>query len=249
VANPLTVEILGLTKKIALDASVAENLNALVEIRDTVVHFYHDEALSYIIYSLAVASLKNYQRLIKSWFAESLLAFNFHILPLAFSYDFTTIALLELGDKPEAVANIIRMVSQSHENLESNGNFHFVCEVTTEIKSAKKFADRADFVTVVDTEAKPGTPIVIKNQNLLDRYPLSFKELVVKAQKARPDLNVNHIIRFMKEKSMKNEAKFSAYNFRSKQQEERYKETGVLPKSIASIYNEDAVRFIIENLK
>lgn len=247
--NPLTIEILGLTKKIALDASVAENLNALVEIRDTVVHFYHDEALSYIIYSLAVASLKNYQRLIKSWFGESLLAFNFHILPLAFSYDFRTIGLLELGDKPEAVANIIRMVSQSHENLASNGNFHFVCEVTTEIKSAKKFADGADFVTVVDTEAKPGTPIVIKNQNLLDRYPLSFKELVVKAQKARPNLNVNHIIRFMKEKSMKTEAKFSAYNFRSKQQEEKYKETGMLPKSIASIYNEDAVRFIVENLK
>lgn len=247
--NPLTVEILGLTKKIPLDASVVENISALVEIRDTVIHFYHDEALSYVIYSLAVASLKNYQRLIKTWFGRSLLEYNFHILPLAFSYDFRTLALLDLDDKPEAVANIIRMVSESHENIESAGGFHFVCEVTTEIRSAKKFADGADFVTVVDTEAKPGTPIVIKHQHLLDKYPLSFKELVTKVQQARPHVNVNHVTKFMKEQKMKTEPRFAAYNFRNKQQEERYKTSGVLPKAIASIYNQDAVRFIVDNLE
>lgn len=247
--NPLTIEILGLTRRIALDAPVAENINALVEIRDTVVHFYHDEALSYVIYSLGVASLKNYQKLVKSWFGKSLLEYNLHILPLAFSYDFRTLALLELEDKPEAVANIIRMVSQSHESMEPSPEFQFVCEVTTEVKSARKSTDAADFVTVVDREAKPGATVYIKHQNLLDKYPLSFNELALKVQRARPDANMNQVKRFMREHKMKTEPRFSAYNFRNKQQEERFRATGTLPKSIASIYNEEAVRFIVDNIE
>jgi hypothetical protein len=246
--NPLTIEIFALTKRVTLDTSVAENIKALVEIRDTVVHFYYDEALSYLIYSLGVASLKNYQKLVKTWVGRSLLEYNFHILPLAFSYDFRTLALLELGDKPEAVANIIRMVSESHEGIDSGGEFHFVCEVTTEVKSAKKFADGADFTTVVDPEANPGTTVYIKHQNLLDKYPLSFKELVAKVQQERREVNVNQVSHFAKEHGMKENVKFSAYNFRNKQQENRHKTTGVLPKSIASIYNQDAVRFVVENI-
>lgn len=86
--------------------------------------------------------------------------------------------MLNLEQKPDAIANVVRMVTKSHEGIDSSGGFHFVCEVTTEIKSAKKFTGGADFTTVIDPAAAPGTAVYVKTQNPHDRYPLSYKKLV-----------------------------------------------------------------------
>ena len=69
----MTIEIIGAMKHVKLDTAVMENLSSLIEIRDTAIHFYNDKALSYLVYTLGVASLKNYQKLIKTWFDKSLL--------------------------------------------------------------------------------------------------------------------------------------------------------------------------------
>jgi hypothetical protein len=245
--NPLTIDVNASINKIALDATASENIKALIEIRDSVTHFFYDEALVLIIFSLGVASLKNYQKLVKSWFNRSLLEYNFHILPLAFSYDFRKLSMLELEDKPEAEANVIRAVVESHENLSSD-DFHFVCEVTTEIRSAKKFSDGADFVSMIDSNASPGTAVFIKLQNLHDKYPLSFTALTQEVKKIRPDVNENQIKKFMKANNMKANEQYSHYVFGGKWHEDRYRIKGILPKMILSIYNYDAVRFIAENL-
>lgn len=246
--NPLTIEVMALTNKIVLETPVNENIKSLCEIRDTVTHFFYDEALAYIVFSLGVASLKNYQKLVKKWFDRSLLEYNFHILPFAFSYDFKTLAMLELEDKPEAIANIIRMVTESHENTDPHNDFHFVCEVTTEIKSAKKFSDEADFVTMIDANAATDKPFIVKRQSILDSYRLSHKKLVEEIKKLRPDVKPHQINNFIREQNIKSNKKYSYYVFSNKQQEELYELKGLLPKMVLSIYNQDAVRFIAENL-
>ena len=45
-----------------------------------------------------------------------------------------------------------------------------------------------------------------------------------------------------------NEA-YSAFSFRTKAQEQAYEKTKVLPKGMTSIYNEDAVRFVVQKLQ
>lgn len=246
--NSMTIEILGLFSKVTLDQLVSENIKALVEIRDTVTHFYYDDVLEYVIFSLAVASLKNYQSLIKQWFGKSLAEYNFHILPLAFSYDFRTLAMLDLTDKPDAIANIIRMVSKSHDEMDSSDDFHFICEVTTEIKSAKKFDGDADFTTVIDADANPGTATFVKTQNLHDKYPLNFKGLVAEVKKLKPDVKQGQISKFIKHHNLKRNAKYSHFLFTRKELEDKYKNSGELPKMILSIYSHEAVRFIVGNL-
>ena len=47
---------------------------------------------------------------------------------------------------------------------------------------------------------------------------------------------------------VKDNPKLSGYNFRTKAQQEAYEKTGKLPLGIPSIYNLDAVRFIIDEL-
>jgi hypothetical protein len=246
--NFLTIEIMGALNKLALEIPVAENIKALVEIRDTVTHFYRDDAIEYVVFSLGVASLKNYQSLIKHWFNKSLTEFNFHILPLAFSYDFRTLAMLDLAGKPDAIANIIRMVTKSHEDIDSSDDFHFVCEVTTEIKSAKKFMGEADFTTMIDTEAKSGSAIYIKTQNPHDRYPLSYKKLVEKVKEQRSDVKLADIQKIIKQSDLKKNEKYAGFIFTNKVHEDRYKEKGELHYA-TSIYNSDAIRFIVEKLE
>lgn len=229
--------------------NVTANLNSLIEIRDTAVHFYNDKNLSYLIYTLGVASLKNYQKLIKTWFDKSLLEYNFYILPLAFAYNFKTIKLLELEKEPEAISNLIKSVSSRQSSLDQTSEFYFVCEVATEIKSAKKLTDETDFTTAIGINADLETAIVIRNQTLIDRYPLSYNELINKVQKAKPGIKHNQVSNFIKDQHIKTEPKFSAYNFRTKKQEDDYKKTGILPKGITSIYNDDAFRYIVENIE
>ena len=88
-----------------------QNIKSLVEIRDTAVHFYHDKDLSYLVYVIAVASLKNYQQFVKEWFGKSLLEYNFFILPLAFSYSFKTLSTIDIKSKPEAVSNLVKSIT------------------------------------------------------------------------------------------------------------------------------------------
>jgi hypothetical protein len=72
-------------------------------------------------------------------------------LPLAFSYNFKTISLLELDKEPEVISNLINSVSATQSSLGQTGDFFFVCEVATEIKSAKKFTESPDLTTVIES--------------------------------------------------------------------------------------------------
>jgi hypothetical protein len=247
--NPLTIDITKAISHLSLDKPIIENLNLLIEIRDTAVHFYHTDSLLYLVYTLGFASLKNYQRLIKDWFERSLLEYNFYILPIAFAYNFKTFSALDVEKEPTVISNILKSATETQASLTTSSDFYFVCELGTEIKTAKKFVGEADFTTAIDTSATPDTLIVIKHQSTLDKYPLTYKKLLERIKKQNSDIKNNHIDEVIRKHKLKDEPKYSTYLFRSKEQEEQYKQTGKTIKGLSSIYNEDAVRFIIENIE
>ena len=55
--------------------------------------------------------------------------------------------------------------------------------------------------------------------------------------------DINNIIR---EDNLKKKKEYSAYNFRSKEQKVRYERDGILPKNPTSIYNKNAIEYILE---
>ncbi len=83
----------------------------------------------------------------------------------------------------------------------------------------------------------------------LDQYPLSYTQLVAKVRAevrgAKP-LQINAVI---KGHNIKRNPAFADYSFRTKSQEEEYSRTGKLPAGATSIYNEDAVRFVVQQLQ
>ena len=115
--QPLTIEILGAVKKVDLDPAIAGNLEALIGVRDVAVHFYASESLSYLVYTLGAAALRITKTFARRCFGRSLLEYNFYILPLAFAYNFKTLALIECDREPPAVAALLKSVTAAQETI------------------------------------------------------------------------------------------------------------------------------------
>lgn len=243
--NYLTIDINKAMKQLALDQAIIDNLGLLIEIRDTAVHFYEKDyaALAYLVYTLGVASLKNYQTLINQWFERSLLEYNFFIMPLAFAYNFQTLSTLEVENHSDSVSKIIKAASATQESFNQSSNFYFICEVATEIKSAKKLLEKPNFITAIDNNSD--SMIVLQEQNPIDKYPLSYLELSGRVKKVKPTIKQGEMNGILKK--IKGNPKYSHYHFRSKKLQEEYKKTNKLSNNVTIIYNEDAVRYVIEN--
>jgi hypothetical protein len=174
--QPLTLDVTAALKTVGTDATIAENLEILISIRDSAVHLYATESLSYLLYTLGAATLRNYQNFANENFGRSLREFDFYILPLAFAYNFQTLAAIDVEKEPELVALLLKSVASS-QLAAGPANYQLVCEVGVELRSAKKFiANEADLSVTVGPTADAA--VVYRTQPLTDRYPLSYFELV-----------------------------------------------------------------------
>jgi hypothetical protein len=86
-------------------------------------------------------------------------------------------------------------------------------------------------------------------ENLIKEYPLSAMELAAAVCDEYPKAGQNRVWRVIRENGMKDNADYSAYNFRNKRQEDDYKESGAVPAATPSIYNNNAVEFITNVLR
>jgi hypothetical protein len=202
------------------------------------------------MYSLGVASLRNYQKLTSEWFDKRLTDYNFYIMPLGFAYNFQTLQMLDLDTQPEIVSNLVQSAINSQTRTELDENYHFLCEIKTTLVSAKRVQNDTDFVTKlvasIDEDEAPDSMIVTRTQPLTDKYPYSYARLAELIRKAKPGVTSHHINKVIRDFNIKLDPRFSAYNFRNKDKQKQYEETGILPSNTPSIYNNDAVRFIVE---
>lgn len=86
-------------------------------------------------------------------------------------------------------------------------------------------------------------------RNVLDNYPITATQLVQEVKKRLPEVKQPDIYQIVKDNDIKNDRAYSAYVFRSKEQEEKYKESGNVPKGIGSIYNEAAIEYLEKVLR
>ena len=87
--NPFTHSLDFLAKKLVesgtLDANAWKNLEALLELRDSAIHFYNrSPAFSQRLQEIGAASVKNFAAAAADWFKRDLSEFNFYLMPLSF---------------------------------------------------------------------------------------------------------------------------------------------------------------------
>ncbi len=81
-------------------------------------------------------------------------------------------------------------------------------------------------------------------EDLIKQFPYSAKQVATEVMKLIPNSSTNDIWRIIGENDLKTNFDYSAYNFRNKQQEDNYKDSGVVPLGCPSIYNRNAIDFI-----
>ena len=86
-------------------------------------------------------------------------------------------------------------------------------------------------------------------ENLTKQYPLSAMELVEAVQGAYPAAKQGEVWRVIRENGLKCNTDYAAYNFRNKKHADEYADSGKVPSVTPSIYNENAVDFIVQVLK
>ena len=86
-------------------------------------------------------------------------------------------------------------------------------------------------------------------ENLIKDYPLSAMELAEEVRKQYPRARQNRVWDVIRENGVKDNRAYSAYNFRNKKQEDEFNASGYLPLATPSIYNFDAVDFVVNVLR
>ena len=90
IGEPLTIGIQTLIDSLygqkVISLNLYENLKLLIEIRDNSIHFLNDNSmLKYKLYTVCIAAVKNFYRLIENWFPSfDLSKYNFFITPINF---------------------------------------------------------------------------------------------------------------------------------------------------------------------
>lgn len=219
---------------------VKDNLDTLIEIRNAATHLTaKSSSLPVLVFTLGSANLRNYAKLIKLWFNINVSEYNFHILPMGFSYPFKSFTAAQVRKEPEDIAQILRDVT-ARQILEAEaGGFFFVCELQTTLISAKKITSDTDLVAKI--EASADAAIVVKRVNPIDLYPYTYTEAWKKVREHVPELKQSDLNQFIREQTIKGNSQYSTYHYRNKQEERRGPSRGT-----TIIYNDDFIRLCID---
>jgi hypothetical protein len=245
--TPLTIELLGALKALSVDDVIQDNITSLIEIRDTATHFVNRQPIDYLVYSLGVACLKNYHKLVNDWFKRNLLEYSFYILPIGFVQHFHSFSLLDFDKEPDNIQRMLKNID-ANQGKESTNGFHFNCEIEINLVSAKKITSNTDLTVGLDPTSKH-IMTVEKKVRITEQYPLSYKELYDKAnQKLPPKMVSTYLNKFLSVHKIKNNKDYSEYNFRTLLQETEYNKTGNVSKNTPSIYNHNCLNYVIAEL-
>ncbi|MCX7626575.1 MAG: DUF3644 domain-containing protein, partial [Candidatus Sumerlaeaceae bacterium] len=188
--NPMTHGADYLAKRLLergiLDQAAAKNLEALIELRDSVLHFYNPSPLfAKRLQELGAASVKNFTSAIADWFSRDLGEFKFFLMPLSF---------VELPDTTEAVVlnpHEKRFLSflNDLEPKTSDPASRYAVTVNVELRFTKSKAKDALPVQVTDD---PNAPAVrLTDEQIHERYPWNYSRLTEACRKRYEGFKVN----------------------------------------------------------
>jgi hypothetical protein len=89
----------------------------------------------------------------------------------------------------------------------------------------------------------------IVEENLFEKYPYSAKEVWTKVSQQVPNAKQSEVWRLIADNSLKGDDRYSKYNFRNRAQEDKFKKTGLVSSVTPVIYNEGAIKFLVNLLK
>ena len=186
--NPFTYSLDYLAKRLvevgAFDLIALNNIKALMEMRDSSIHFYNRSSpFSVRLQEVGAASLKNFVAACNSWFKRDLSEFNFYLMPLSF---------VTLPQRADAV--VLNQEEKKFlafiKNLEFDDDGTSLYSVTVNI-DIKFTRSKTQGVQGVKVTNNPNAPEVrIKEENIQERYPWDYAHLTNECRKRYTDFKL-----------------------------------------------------------
>ena len=178
--NPFTHNLDVIANKLIdrgeMDSVVLNNILALIELRDSAIHFYnYSSNFNIRIQELGTASLKNYVALYKQWFNKDLSDYNFYLMPLSFVHVDKEHEVLLLNAEEK---NFFKYVDDLEEL--STGNPEFSMALNIDVKFTKSRSK--DAIKVALSQDAGATKVILTEEQIKSKYPLDYKMLTAKCQ-------------------------------------------------------------------
>lgn len=192
-----------MTEQRVLDENARRNLEALTELRDTAVHFYHRSSeLAERVQEVGMACLKNFVSAVQDWFGEDLSRFNFYLMPLSFVAPPPTVEAVQLNKREENLLQFLDSLKPDNDDPTAR----YSVAVNIEVRFVRSKATGAVPVQVTDD---PNAPAVhVTEEQILERYPWDYAELTTRCRKRYTDFKIDqeyHQIR----KSLEGDRRFA----------------------------------------
>jgi len=191
--NPLTISLFQAVDRLAnvygesLDPTIRKNLELTCEIRDSAVHSVNNSfELSKVVQELGTASVRNFLTLIRKWFAIDLSVYNFFLMPLAFVSGANSVKVVDTNKEQRKLVEYLS--SEVRDSAKENSDDYTVAlELDVKFMRSKN----ASAQRVIVTNDPSATPITLTEENIRDRYPLSYKTLTARLTARYSDFSQN----------------------------------------------------------
>jgi len=208
--NPFTHSLDFIAKKLInakqFDESGWANLQALLEIRDSSVHFCNlSGAFSQRLQEIGAASVKNFVAATKAWFSRDLAQLNFTLLPMSF-ITLTDHESLVLNHEEKRFLAFINGLESKAPKTESP----YAVTVNIDIKFTRSKAKDALGVQITNNLDAP--EVRLTEEQIRESYPWDYDRLTDACRERYKDFKVTndyHVLR----KKLQSDKRFGAIRF------------------------------------
>jgi len=170
--NPKTLSIEKILEHLkhskVIDSNLYENIYALIELRDNAIHFINTDPITIQIQELGFATINNYLTFIKNNGIDiDFSRYNFYLMPLAY-----------VNSKIEAEAalteeakNYMDLIKRSIERTDEEDDYDIAISIDISFKKGSSF-DTLGF-----KYDENGLPIMVREEDIKKKFPLSYTEV------------------------------------------------------------------------
>lgn len=188
--SPVTHSLDFLAKKLAeqkvLNEACRKNLEALDELRNTSIHFYHrSPLLAERVQEIGMAAVKNFATAVQEWFNGDLSRFHFYLMPLSFVAVPPVAEAIELNQQEKNFLSYVRTLNDG----DADPSAIYSVAINMEVRFVRSKSATATSVRL--TNDPNALTVQLTEEQIRERYPWDYKELTNRCRERYSDFKVD----------------------------------------------------------